>query len=221
MQTAGQGGQQGSGAGSGEAATGDNGKAFSEALSRADSGSARGDGSNNARGDSAGGPSSLTAASRGGEAQSGQSARGSQGGVSVQRALVQVAREGAQGQKEVRMRLNPPHLGDMRVEFQMQDNKAQLVFHVDNRQAAAQLDQQMQTLRQALQDQQIDLDDVQVQVGGEDSPGAQDQGEEGDEQQDGSQRGQGVALEGDGAGEAAGAEGEPVNIINGGLSLYA
>jgi flagellar hook-length control protein FliK len=140
----------------------------------------------------------------------------------MQRALVQVAREGAEGHKEMRMRLNPPHLGDMRVEFQMQDNKAQLVFHVDSRQAASQLDQQMQHLRQALQDQDIDLDDVQVQVGGEDNPGSE--GGEGGEEDSADDRGSGTAVDlgGDGPAEGDSAEDDrPVSIINGGLSLFA
>ncbi|HKJ89146.1 MAG TPA: flagellar hook-length control protein FliK, partial [Gammaproteobacteria bacterium] len=72
------------------------------------------------------------------------------------------------------------NLGNMRVQLQVHDNKVQAIFHMDHRGAAHLLDGNMHHLRAALHGQNLELEDVQVQVGSDGSQGQFDQGENGD-----------------------------------------
>jgi hypothetical protein len=151
-----------------------------------------------------------------------QAARAPQASQSVPKAMVQVAREAADGQREVRLKLHPPHLGQVRVELQMTDNRVQAIFHVDNRQAASLLDGQMHQLRTALQDHQLELEGSQVHLG--DSGSGGDPRQFGDDQTgDGGDRGWGRwrAFGGDEAGADGDAGGGGPAESARGLNLYA
>lgn len=142
-----------------------------------------------------------------------------QGQQTVPQAMVQVAKEASDGQRHVRLQLNPPNLGQVRVELQMTDQRIQAIFHVDSRQAASLLDGQLNTLRNALQEQQLDLEDAQVQLSNPDSG----EGESHPWDQDGEgRRGPWTAWgQGDGAEESGSGATSSGPEIEGGLSLYA
>lgn len=157
------------------------------------------------------------------KARGASSVRLVQGEQSVQRATVQIAKEASDGQRDVRIKLNPPHLGQMRVELQMSDNRVNAIIHLDNRAAAQQLGDQLQSLRQAFQDQNLDLEDVQVEVG---SDQGQNPGEEGQDFLAGQDSGNG----GPGGGDNSGSEGpedggegisHEVGLASDSLSLFA
>ena len=144
----------------------------------------------------------------------------------VNRAMVQVAQDAAGGKRDVKIKLHPPHLGQMRVELQVTDNKVQAVFHMDSRAAAGAVDGQMHALRQALQAQEMDLENVEVHVRDDGQPGqdgqagenqARDQGEGRSGGQNGGRPGGGPSGDDeDGGGETIVSVPGP-----GDLSLYA
>jgi len=146
-----------------------------------------------------------------------------QGEHTLQKATVKLAQEASDGQRDVRLKLNPPHLGQMRVELQMSDNRVNMVIHMDNRAAAQQLGDQLQNLRQAFQDQDLNLEDVQVEVGSDqDGQAQEDQSDfmagngSGGEGTNGPHGGQGDDDDG-----AAEADGQTIGLANDSLSLYA
>ncbi|MFA9461506.1 flagellar hook-length control protein FliK [Thiohalorhabdus methylotrophus] len=148
--------------------------------------------------------------------------RQTQQSQTMNQAVVQVAKEAADGKRDVQIKLNPPHLGQMRVELQISDNKVNAIFHMDNRGAANLLDGQMQHLRTALQNQQLELEDAQVQVGGDGASGQQPRDGEGESESGGGRSG-GRMADSDGQGSGGGEEdGQSARIgTPGNLSLLA
>ena len=86
---------------------------------------------------------------------------------------------------EVRMRLDPPHLGKMTMRLVMQENRLEARMVVETAEARLMLEETMPQLRQSLQDQGVDVHTIDVQVRDQNQSGQQasnlDREESGDE----------------------------------------
>jgi len=63
---------------------------------------------------------------------------------------------------EVRMELNPPSLGRLQVEFALADDKLRAVFHTDSLSAKGLIEENIQSLRDSLGKQSLNLDSFDV-----------------------------------------------------------
>ena len=82
------------------------------------------------------------------------------------------------GKQEMRIRLNPPELGAMRIRIRVMNNGVKATLMVDQAQAHAVLEDNMSALSRALQEQGLKVDSLSVEVsGGADEFGLSSHGE--------------------------------------------